>query len=67
MLIHQNIRNMIIEAEKLGAAAYAAYRASSNGKSHISGQVIPEWKDLPIPIQTSWRAAAMAVKQELGK
>lgn len=41
--------------------AYEAYRADAGGVSLASGQPIPGWNKLPMPIQKAWGAAADAV------
>ncbi len=45
----------------LGQVAYDGYRASSDGKSLVSGAELPAWPDLPEPIREAWAAAADAV------
>jgi hypothetical protein len=47
----------------LGVIAYNAYKASSDGKSLISGDDLPKWDNLPPSIQEAWTAAAMAVAE----
>lgn len=46
---------------EMGRMAYEGYRVGSDGKSLISGAVLPEWADLAPEIRAAWRAAADAV------
>lgn len=41
-------------------AAYDAYKDYTGGKSAITGDPLPEFKDLPATIYNAWHAAAKA-------
>lgn len=43
-----------------GNRAYDAYAMASGGRSLVSGQSLPEWKDLPDAIKVAWGAASDA-------
>jgi hypothetical protein len=49
-----------------GQQAYAAYRASAQQRSLISGAPLPDWAALPADIQTAWEAAGAAVIEAHG-
>ncbi len=51
----------------LGNIGYDAYRAHTDGKSLISGQPIPEFENLSVPIQNAWEAAGQAVAASVGR
>jgi hypothetical protein len=44
-----------------GRVAYEAYRKSSDGKSLVSGQALPEWDGLHERIKQAWEDAALSV------
>lgn len=46
---------------EMGKVAYEAYSLSTEGKSLVSGDRLPEWSDLAMPIRVAWIAAARAV------
>lgn len=46
---------------KYAEMAYNTYRRTSNGKSLVTGQLIPVWENLPITIRDAWFAAIEAV------
>ena len=46
----------------MGEVAYEAYRKSSDGRSLVSGKLIPPWGMLDDKIREAWIEAAMAVK-----
>lgn len=48
----------------LGEIAYAAY-GQSTGNRNFLGDPMPDWSELPDPIQTAWQAAAQAIVDEL--
>jgi len=48
-----------------GRIAYEAYRTFSDGKSLVSGQVLPVWDILPSKLKEAWEAAAQAVIDEV--
>lgn len=43
-----------------GKAAYVAYRKHVGGRSPVSGDKLPRWKDMSDMIQGGWTAAAYA-------
>lgn len=45
-----------------GEIAYRAYRLSAEGRSLVTGKIIPEWGKMPEKIRQAWRAAADAMK-----
>lgn len=47
----------------LGQVAYEAYCAASDGKSLISGEVLPGWDEQAPEIRAAWRAAGRAVQE----
>lgn len=47
--------------DDMGRAAYEAYCQSVGGKSPITGDDLPEYKELPLPVRTGWIAAGRAV------
>lgn len=47
--------------KSLGQIAYEAYCENTNWKSLISGQQLPQWKDVKPEIQRAWESAANAV------
>jgi hypothetical protein len=51
----------------LGQIGYDAYRAHTDGKSLVSGQPIPEFDKLSVPIQNAWEAAGQAVAASVGR
>lgn len=44
-----------------GQVAYEGYCADTDGKSLVSGAVLPAWADLPEPVRHAWEAAGRAV------
>jgi len=46
----------------IAASAYRAYAASTGNKNFL-GQSMPEFKDLPRPIQIAWEAAIRQVER----
>ena len=44
-----------------GRIAYEAYRAHTDGRSLVSGAILPTWSDLDPSIQSAWNVAADAV------
>ena len=42
--------------------AYDAYCEDAEGKSLVTGDDLPEWKDLTVAVKGAWVSAAMAVK-----
>lgn len=44
-----------------GQIAYEAYCQKTNWISLVSGQRLPEWKDLPMTIRLAWQESAQAV------
>lgn len=46
---------------ELAQVAYEAYRDFADGKSLVSGAVLPAWHNLGPEIRQAWRAAADAV------
>jgi len=46
---------------KLGQVAYEGYKEYSEGKSLVSGAVLPVWTDLPEDIKAAWQLAAIKV------
>lgn len=44
-----------------GQIAYEGYCKASDGKSLISGAILPEWDELTPEIKGAWEAAAEAV------
>lgn len=50
---------------ELGQVAYEAYRQMVNGKSAVTGNVLPEWPELPPEIREAWRGTADAVRMFL--
>ena len=47
--------------DPIGKIAYDAYCESSDGKSLISGEALPNWFALPEEIKNAWTAASAAV------
>lgn len=47
--------------EDLAKVAYEAYRASSGGRSLVSGAELPAYEDLSREIRDAWDAASQAV------
>lgn len=50
----------MVISEKLARIAYRAY-GESTGWKNFQGNKMPEFDDLPGPIQAAWRAASLAV------
>ena len=50
-----------------GQTAYDAYVDRSGGKSLISDEDLPEWRDLQADIRAAWSAAAVAVVRRCRK
>ena len=48
-----------------GQIAYEAYRAHTGGVSPATGAPIPQWEQLPAPIQAAWEAAGSVVREEV--
>jgi hypothetical protein len=46
--------------EDIAASAYRAY-AASTGNKNFRGDPMPQWDDLPQPIQVAWEAAVRQV------
>lgn len=46
-----------------GQIGYDAYRAKTGGVSIVTGQPIPEWKELRTEIQEAWEAAGEAIER----
>jgi hypothetical protein len=46
-----------------GQIAYEAYCRYSDGKSLISGAILPAWDVLSENIRCAWQAAALAVQE----
>lgn len=53
------------ELAQLAKVAYESYRTCSDGKSLVSGAVLPEWADLAPEIREAWRASADGVRMWL--
>jgi hypothetical protein len=47
-------------ADAIAQAAYDAYCADAGGKSLISGQPLPKWEALTLPVQHAWVVASEA-------
>lgn len=45
----------------IGRIAYEAYSRHSDGKSLVSGDLLPLWPEMPLHIRQAWDAAAGAV------
>lgn len=48
-------------SKSFGQINYEGYSKCSGGRSLISGDVLPEWKDLKRDVQEAWEAGAQAV------
>jgi hypothetical protein len=46
--------------ESIAKSAYKAYSAST-GNKNFRGEPMPEWKELPQPIQTAWEVATRQI------
>jgi hypothetical protein len=46
-----------------GKVAYEAYCGWSDGKSLVTGAVLPAWEDQSSEIKAAWNAAAQAVRE----
>lgn len=44
-----------------GQVAYDAYFDFADGKSLVTGDLLPSWNELPTEIREAWRSAAQAV------
>lgn len=51
----------------LGEVGYEAYRASTGGKSLVSGADIPAFTLLSPEIQAAWEAAGNAISASVGR
>jgi hypothetical protein len=51
----------------LGNVGYDAYCAFTDGKSLISGAVLPPFAELKTPIQEAWEKAGQAVAASVGR
>lgn len=47
--------------ESYGKIAYEAYREAVNGKSPVTGDVLPQYADLHFEVSEAWEIAAQAV------
>lgn len=54
----------MIDIEDLAREAYRAYGDTTDHRNYLR-QPMPEWEELGDPIQTAWRAAAMAVAMKV--
>lgn len=45
-----------------GDIAYEAYRQVADGKSLVTGALLPVWDELPERIREAWESAAEAVR-----
>lgn len=52
---------MTHEVREIGRCAYGAYAEKTGGKSLATGDPLPEWDFLPLPIREAWAASAVAV------
>lgn len=50
-----------------GQIAYEVYRAHTGGVSLATGAPIPQWEQLPTPIQSAWEAAGLTVREEVAR
>ena len=50
-----------LSTEDRGQKAYEAYRNHTGGRSLATGQMIPEWRELPETIREAWDAAVAAI------
>lgn len=52
--------------KSLGQIAYEAYCETTNWKSLISGQRLPQWLDVRPEIKAAWEASAGAIRAAMG-
>lgn len=52
-----------METETLGQTAYEGYRRSTGGRT-FDGRAMPQWNELPMPIQHAWQTAGESVRRE---
>ena len=45
--------------EQLGRAAYEAYCGATDGRSAVTGDLLPSWDEQAEPIRLAWIAAAV--------
>lgn len=50
----------LVTASALGRAAYEGYLIACDGRSLVSGELLPTWDDQDDAIQTAWERAAVA-------
>jgi hypothetical protein len=52
----------VLTVDLLGRAAYLAYCAATDGRSAVTGDVLPPWDQLMPEVREAWRAAADGVQ-----
>lgn len=57
MILNQD-QESIMRAAELGYEAYSAY---TGGRSLVTGDLLPMWRDLPGEIKNAWFAAATSI------
>lgn len=50
--------------ETIGKAAYTAYAEAVDNRS-VTGNELPDWDGLTVPVQNAWQLAAEAVRHKV--
>lgn len=57
----------MIDAISYGQIAYEGYCESSDGKSLVTGAILPKWQDLSDDIRVAWIQSALAVRHRIAR